>query len=208
VTSSTGPPTLEGLASRARLHYLDVAVHLLHSIAVVVVLALAATGCDERARASPPNAMSPPSAAPTFSARAAVPAASSSALVEKAELKLLKLVFTSEVKSKEPADKLDHAQPGQRVWAHLTMRNRGAEPRQISLVFRVNDEQRSKVNLEIEPSWSFRTWAYSTLRAGDRTGELAVEVRDDAGALVTTARLPIKVDSSKPLPASPARLDE
>jgi hypothetical protein len=110
------------------------------------------------------------------------------------------------VKNKEPVDKLDRALPGQRVWVHLTMRNRGAEARPISLVFRVNDEQRSKVDLDVGPSWSYRTWGYSTLHAGDRAGELVVEVRGDAGALITTARLPIKADSSKPLP--PAPLDE
>lgn len=173
---------------------------------MLATLALAGSACDERAHASAPDAAPPPSAAPTPSARAAAPAASRSAPAEEAELALLKLVFTSEVKNKEPVDKLDHAQPGQRVWVHLTMRNRGTEARPISLVFRVSDEQRSKVDLEIGPSWSYRTWGYSTLRASDRTGELVVEVRDASGARVTSARLPIKADPSKPMLAAP--LDE
>ena len=61
-----------------------------------------------------------------------------------------------------------------------------------------------KVDLKVEPSWSYRTWGYSTLRAGDQTGELVVEVRDDAG-VISTARLPIsKLEPAKPLDPKPA----
>jgi hypothetical protein len=165
---------------------------------LAVLLALAGcSGCDERADASPALDAAPPPAPPT----SASAAPSGSASAEKGEFKILKMVFTSEVKNKEPADKLESAQPGQRVWAHLTMRNRTGEPRQIALVFKVNGEQRSRVDLKIEPSWSYRTWGYSTLRAGDTTGEVVVEIRDEGGAVVSTARLPIKGDA----PARPQR---
>jgi hypothetical protein len=159
------------------------------------------SGCDGRAAASEPDA-APPPAPPTSTASssARAPAAPASSAADKAPLQLLKLVFTSEVKNKEPVDKLDYAQPGQRVYVHLTLRNRGADVRPVTLSFKVNGDARSKVDLKVDPSWSFRTWGYNTLRAGDLTGELSVELRDDAGALVTSARLPIK---NKPDPAKP-----
>jgi hypothetical protein len=109
---------------------------------------------------------------------------------------VLGLVFTSEVKKKEPADQLKVARPGQRVYAHVTMRNRTGDTKPIALVFRVNNDERSKVDLKAEPSWSYRTWGYVTLRAADLTGEVTVEVRDDAGKVLEKARLPIKAEGS------------
>jgi hypothetical protein len=173
---------------------------------LLLTAAAALAGCDERASASPaPDAAPPETPTPPSSAPAPAPAPSGSAAAEKAPLQVLKLVFTSEVKNKEPVDKLDSVKPGERVWAHLAMRNRGAEARPITLVFRVNGEQRSKVELKIDPSWSYRTWGYSTLRAGDVSGELVLEVRDQASAVITTARLPIKGDGPvKPQAKRPA----
>jgi hypothetical protein len=200
-----------GLAARARLRYPDRAVRSSPLAPLAVLLALASSGCDERADAAQPDAaLPPPSAAPPPSlpavpAPSAAPAPSSSAGGEAASLQLLKLVFTTDVKNKDPVDKLDHAQPGQRVWVHLTMRNRGAEARPITLSFRVNGDQRTNVDLKIEPSWSYRTWGYSTLRGTDVAGELTVDVRDAAGALVTSARLPIKADRGKPEASKPAK---
>jgi hypothetical protein len=166
--------------------------------ALAVLLALAGcSGCDERADASPALDAAPPPAPPP----SATAAPSGTASAEKGEFKILKLVFTSDVKNKEPVDKLDAAQPGARVWAHLTMRNRTAEPRQIALIFKVNGDQRTKIDLKVEPSWSYRTYGYSTLRASDTTGEVVVEIRDEGGAVVSTAKLPIKGDG----PAKPQR---
>jgi hypothetical protein len=181
-------------------------------LAAAVIAGLAClSGCDRSASAGPPGASAgPPDAAaptpPASSGRTAPPAppSSGSAAPEKPQLQVLKLVFTSEVKNKEPVDKLERAQPGQRVYAHLTLRNRGAEARPITLAFKVNGEARSKVDLKVDPSWSFRTWGYNTLRASDLTGELSLEVRDDTGAVLTTARLPIRTDPpAKPLPGTP-----
>jgi hypothetical protein len=195
-----------GLASRPGLRYPDGAVNPLSRTTLLAAFALAGlsggcSGCDEKAHAGQPDAADAP-APPSSSARtppAASAAPSGSAAADKAPLQLLKLVFTSEVKNKEPVDKLERAQPGQRVWVHLTLRNRGADTRPITMTFKVNGDQRTKVDLKVDPSWSFRTWGYNTLRAGDQTGELVVEVRDDGGALLTTARLPIKTDGTKPL---------
>jgi hypothetical protein len=116
---------------------------------------------------------------------------------------VLRLTLTSEVKQKEPVDELKEAGPGQRVWAHLTLRNRAPEARRVSVIFKVDGDERSTVDLQIASSWSFRTWAYNTLRAGDKSGELTVEVRDDAGAVIGTARLPIKATAAKK--AAPAK---
>jgi hypothetical protein len=164
-------------------------------LTLLLLAAAALAGCDEHASASPPPDAAPPEAPRIPSSTPTATAApSGSAAAEKAPLQVLKLVFTSEVKNREPVDKLDAIKPGERAWAHLTMRNRGAEARPIAMVFKVNGEQRSKVDLKIEPSWSYRTWAYSTLRAADVSGELVVEVQGDDGAVITTARLPIKGD--------------
>jgi hypothetical protein len=199
-----------GLASGARLRYPDGAVHPLPTAALLAVLALAPAGCDERASAGTPDASPPPSAAPSGSASAPHPApsASASASVDKPPLEVLKLVFTSDVKNRKPVDKLDWAAPGQRVYVHLTVRNRGAEARPIALVFRVNNEQRSKVDLKVEPSWSFRTWGYNTLRKGDQTGALEVDVRDDTGTSLQTVRLPIKNALPNPPSPKPEPLDD
>jgi len=137
------------------------------------------------AAAPPPSASAPP-------AKGSAPIPVTSAAPEKAPLQLLRLTLTSGVKDKEPIDELKAAAPGQRVWAHLAVRNRTGDPQRISLVFRVDGEERSTVDLKVEPSWSFRTWGYNTLRASDKSGELVLEVRELGGALLSTARLPIK----------------
>jgi hypothetical protein len=101
-----------------------------------------------------------------------------------------KFALTSGVKNKDPVDKLDSAKPGQRVYGHLTVRNRTEGPRRVSLSFRVNDDERAMVDLTIEKSWSWRTWAYVTLRKDDK-GELTVHAFDEHGAELGTESLPI-----------------
>ena len=89
------------------------------------------------------------------------------------------------------------------MWAHVAVRNRSGKPRRISLLFRVDGEERSSIDLKIEPSWSYRTWGYNTLRPRDTSGQLTVEVRDlDDGSLLADAKLPIKASTIKK-PLSP-----
>ncbi len=198
------------------MRYLRVVVDSRPAIVLVAALALASAGCDRRADASTADASTADAGAADAGARvaptpptSAAPPPSSSASPEKPTLQLLKLVFTSEVKNKEPVDKLDRAQPGQRVWVHLTMRNRTGDTRPITVVFRVNGDQRSKVTLKIEHSWSYRTWAYNTLRASDLTGQLVVEIRDENGGAIANESLPIRqAGAGRPLPAKPERFDD
>jgi hypothetical protein len=180
-----------------------------HAALIVLAAALAGcSGCDERASAAPaspadgPDGGAPqPSAAPS-----ARPVPSASAAPDRGDFRVLKLVFTSDVKDREPVDDLKLAKAGQRVWAHVVLRNRGASPRTITLVFSVNGKERSRVDLTIQSSWSFRTYAYNTLRKTD-TGELKVEVLDDAGALMTSKAIPIVKDDRPDVPGKPEPLD-
>jgi hypothetical protein len=161
---------------------------------VTLAMAMMLVACE---RAAPPQASvdastiasadAAPSSSP-FDASADVVADAKAADVP---LEIQKLVFTSGVKNKAPIDKLAAAEPGQRVYAHVTLRNRGADARPITLVFRIDDEARSSVDLRVDTSWSYRTWAYVTLRAADH-GELAVDVRDDAGGTIGSAHIPIR----------------
>ena len=108
---------------------------------------------------------------------------------------MLKLSFTTAVKNKEPVDAPKHAEAGQRMWAHVTLRNRTEDAKKIALVFLVGGSERSKIDLNVDPSWSYRTWGYVTLRSGD-AGELVAEVRDEGGNVMERARLPIKGDGA------------
>lgn len=179
------------------------------TIALFASAALILVACDEPAPAatlpasttSAPAPSAPAPSATAIASAAARPSATASATTP--SLQVLRLTLTSEVKQKEPVDELKEAGPGQRVWAHVTLRNRAPEARRVSVVFKVDGDERSTVDLQIASSWSFRTWAYNTLRAGDKSGELTVEVRDDAGAVIGQARLPIKATAAKK--AAPAK---
>ena len=146
--------------------------------------------CDKTESATEPAAAST-SVAPTVSVP--VPEASATAAEEAtlAPLELQELTFTTDVKNKEPVDTLVAAEAGKRVWAHLRLRNRGDQPRKIRLQFRVNDDKRTMIDLQVEKSWSFRTWAYNTLLAGDTKGTVSLEVTDDTGAVLADTTVPI-----------------
>lgn len=167
--------------------------------ALLPAIALLAAGCDEQASAGTPDAAPPAAPAPTatLSARpAASSAPRSSAAAPTGELKVLKLVFTTGVKNKEPVDAPKAAEAGQRIYAHTTLRNRTEGARNVSLVFLVGGQQRTKIDLSVDPSWSYRTWGYVTLRAGD-TGEVVAELRDEGGEVMERARIPIKPAQGK-----------
>lgn len=193
---------LTALASRGGLGYRIEAVKKKTSLFASAALLLLA--CDDPAPAPAPvtsAASAPSSPAPPIASAAARPTATAAAVTP--SLQVLRLTLTSEVKQKEPVDELKEAGPGQRVWAHLALRNRAPDARRVSVVFKVDGEERSTVDLQVASSWSFRTWAYNTLRAGDKSGELSVEVRDDGGSVIGQARLPIKATAAKK--AAPAK---
>jgi hypothetical protein len=106
-------------------------------------------------------------------------------------MELLGLTITSGVEKKEPVDKLKSVAPSARVYVHLKMRNRSSETRTVHVDFLINGKLRTPLKLDVEPSWSYRTWGYNTLQAGD-SGELEVQVYDDAGTMLERIRLPIK----------------
>jgi hypothetical protein len=100
--------------------------------------------------------------------------------------------FASDVKNKEPVDNLSSTPPGKRVYAHLLVRNRTAGTRVVTLKFSVDGAERSTVDLEVERSWGYRTWAYVTLKPTDK-GALRVVVTDDVGSEpIARAEIPIK----------------
>jgi len=112
-------------------------------------------------------------------------------------LQLLHFTFTSAVERKAPTDKLRIVRPGQRVWAHLVLRNRSGEDRCVHLIFRVGGQLRTEVDLDVGESWSWRTWAYATLRSTDTAGHLELEAIDDQGRALVRERLPIVAASGR-----------
>jgi hypothetical protein len=188
---------------------------------VLAFAAWLALGCDERSGATAPGAApssrpapavpaptlprdsaprgvvtAPPSAGPAAPGGSAAPTGEESAGCQPKDaklkpLQLLRFAFTSAVESKVPVDKLQIARPGQRVWAHLTVRNRSGEERCMHVAFRVQGQSRTEVDLDVGESWSWRTWAYATLRPTDTSGQLEIEVTDDQGKVLVHERLPI-----------------
>lgn len=115
-----------------------------------------------------------------------------------ATIELQELTFTSDVKNKEPVDVIEQVAVGMRVWAHLRVRYRGDEPHKLHVEFRVNDSKRTSLDLEVHKSWSYRTWAYNTMRPGDN-GTLRFQVKDENGRVLADRELPIGAQSkSKP----------
>jgi hypothetical protein len=160
-----------------------------------LLLVAAPIGCTPSSDA-PADAAPPTSAAPTASAPAPAPPTASAPPAPREPLELQKFRFAGGIKGKEPTEELKSTEPGKRVWAHLTLRNRSKEVRSIKVVFRVNGEKRTAVDLDVQPSWSFRTWAYVTLRDGD-TGDVTVDVTDDTAATLVSEKLPIRAAKKK-----------
>ncbi len=106
-------------------------------------------------------------------------------------VELLKLQLTSAVKDRMPVDKLAVTHPGDRVYAHLTVRNRTGRPRKVHLLFGVNGKSQTEMDLEVAESWSYRTWGYDTLLKTDKPGKLTLSVTDDEGNPLEDVELPI-----------------
>lgn len=166
--------------------------------ALALLTLCAATACDKPSStteaAAPPSSSAPAESA-TAAASSVAPALS--APVPSEPLQLLQFQFTSDVKAKEPIDQVEAAEPGMRVWAHLKLRNRASDTRVVHLVFKVNGESRTTMDLNVDPSWSFRTWAYNTLRKSDKTGEVQLTATDDSGAVLVDKSLPIRAKAVK-----------
>lgn len=152
---------------------------------LLTLLTVAIAGCKD-----PPSdghAPAPSDSAPAVTAAPKPPPAPSAA---PKPLELMAFQLTSGVYEKDPVDDLSSAKPGDRVYAHFKLKNKG-EKRMLKLVFKVNGAVRTTLDLKVEPSPSFRTWGFNTLRAND-TGELSVTATDDAGAVVAEKTIPIK----------------
>jgi len=106
-------------------------------------------------------------------------------------LELQELTFTTEVKGREPVDQLVAAEPGKRAWVHLRLRNRAEATRKVNLQFFVNGDRRTLVDLQVEKSWSYRTWAYNTLLPADKSRELRIVVTADSGEVLAETSVPI-----------------
>ncbi len=105
-------------------------------------------------------------------------------------VEILKFTFTSEVESKNPADSLTTGKPGTKVFAHLVVRNRTGRARKVNVAFELNGKTRTEVELTVDESWSWRTWAYNTIPK-DAKGTLRVTVTDDEGHPLGDYSLPI-----------------
>jgi hypothetical protein len=105
-------------------------------------------------------------------------------------MQLLRLTLASGIEGRDPRDRLAAAKAGKRVYAHLRMRNRSGRDRCLRLRFSVGGELRTEVTLRVGHSWSWRTWAYATLRDDD-SGSLRIEVIDDQDAPVAARTLGI-----------------
>ncbi len=157
-------------------------------------------GCEDPPRAPHPaaSASSAPAGAPSSSVAAppaASPPASASGAITPAQplgrLEVLKLVVTSNVRDKDPVDRVVTAGAGERVFAHVTLRNRTGADRRVRLTCQVNEKTRSDVELDVESSWSYRTWAYCTLKATEKTGQLVFQITGEDGLPLADARVPI-----------------
>ncbi|EYF08436.1 hypothetical protein [Chondromyces apiculatus] len=111
------------------------------------------------------------------------------------QIELLKMTLTSEVKDKEPADKLDAAKEGERVYAHLALRNRTGEEREVRVTFDVGGKTRTELTLKVGAAWQWRTWGYATMKEGDAGKELTVVVSEVDGAELRQMTLPIRKGS-------------
>jgi hypothetical protein len=157
--------------------------------AALVAITLTAPACSSRCGGSKDATPSAPSISPE-------PPAPQSTFDADDELstrpvELLKFQWTSGIKNREPVDHLAVAHPGDRVYAHLTIRNRTGRTRSLHLAFSVNGKVRSELDLDVVESWSYRTWGYDTVLKTDKAGKLTLSVTDDEGQPIDDEELPI-----------------
>lgn len=105
-------------------------------------------------------------------------------------MELLKFTWTSGVDARNPVDVLTTAKPGTKAYAHLTVRNRTGRARKLTMEFRVNGKKQTTLELDVDESWSWRTWGYNTVPK-DAKGTLELVVTDDEGHPLVESSLPI-----------------
>lgn len=150
-----------------------------------VALALALAACSESAPGGATSSGAPAEAPP------ALPPSAVESEISTRPVELLSWQFTSGVAAKNPVDTITSAKPGQRVYLHLTVRNRTGKKQSLSVTFHVNGHKRTEVDLSVDESWSWRTWAYNTILETDEPGKLDVEVVDEEGHPILDASLPV-----------------
>ena len=150
---------------------------------LTLLVSLALAGCKDPPRDTP-------APAPSESAQVIVAPPKPAPSAAPKPLELMSFQLTSGIYEKDPVDDLSSAKPGDRVYAHFKLKNKG-ERRILKLVFKVNGAVRTSLDLKVEPSPSFRTWGFNTLRAND-TGELSVTATDDAGTVIADKTIAIK----------------
>ena len=105
-------------------------------------------------------------------------------------MQVLRFTWASGVEGRDPKDRLYIARPGQRVFAHMRIRNRSGRKRCLKATFRVGGKKRTEVTLNIGKSWNWRTWAYNTVRSDDK-GPLHLRIADDQGNVVLDKKLAV-----------------
>lgn len=156
-----------------------------YSTSSTLVLLPLFLGCSSDGAATPYTATPEPvRSAPV------VTEASANAEMSTKPVEILKFTFTSGVEAKNPVDSLTTAKPGAKVWAHLTVRNRTGSSRKVNVEFELNGKTRTQVELSVDESWSWRTWAYNTVPK-DATGTLRAIVTDDEGHPLGDYSIPI-----------------
>lgn len=154
-----------------------------------LLLVASCDALDDAPRPAPsvraaPTASAAPEPAPT--APAPAPSGAADAVLE-----VRKLTLAAGVEKREPTGELAAAGPGERAYAHLVVRNRRNKTETVTVRFSVGGEERSSVDLDVQHSWSFRTWAYATPQKKDVGKELEVEVFERGGRSLARAAVPI-----------------
>ena len=151
---------------------------------------LACASCRRAEPSSDAGAPQISSAEPPSASASSPPPSASIPPAPKPPLQLLRFRFTTAVHGKEPVDELLAIAPSERVYAHVALRNRSGETRKVKMVFRVAGVDRTSLDLDVQSSWSYRTWGYNTVREGDK-GDVEVTIVDDTGATLVDEKIPI-----------------
>ena len=161
------------------------------SVSFVVLLGALLGACGDRAKEEAPRPLPSTELAPIASNAPSPLESYAASELSNPPLELLKIQFTSGVKHRDPVDKLAVTHPGDVIYAHLTVHNRNRHARKVHLAFSVNGKERTELDLDVDESWSYRTWGRNTVLKTDKPGELTLSVTDDEGNPLADEKLPI-----------------